>query len=109
MIACTTNGLYPSLPMDMGNSFGGLACQITEGFPISTGIAYTCINECASSQDQRTALHYASESGHHNTVGVLLERGANCKKYDKVSGVSITTESYMCSSIQEKIRKVSSM
>ena len=41
----------------------------------------------SSSQDQRTALHHASESGHHNTVRVLLERGANCKKYDKVSGV----------------------
>ena len=40
-----------------------------------------------SSQDQRTALHYASEGGHHDTVRVLLERGADPNTHDKVSGV----------------------
>ena len=40
-----------------------------------------------SSQYQRTALHYASEGGHHDTVRVLLERGADPSTRDKVSGV----------------------
>ena len=40
-----------------------------------------------SSQDQRTALHYASESGHHDTVRVLLERGADSNTRDKVCSV----------------------
>ena len=40
-----------------------------------------------SSQDQRTALHYANEGGHHDTVRVLLERGADPNTRDKVSGV----------------------
>ena len=40
-----------------------------------------------SSQDQRTALHYASKGGHHDTVRVLLERGVDLNTHDKVSGV----------------------
>ena len=40
-----------------------------------------------SSQYQRTALHYASEGGHHDTVRVLLESGTDPNMYDKVSGV----------------------
>ena len=40
-----------------------------------------------SSQDQRTALHYASKGGHHDTVRVLLKRGADPNTCDKVSGV----------------------
>ena len=39
------------------------------------------------SQYQRTALHYASENGHHDTARVLLERGANPNTRDNVSGV----------------------
>ena len=39
-----------------------------------------------SSQSQRNALHYASEGGHHDTVRVLLERGADPNTRDKVSG-----------------------
>ena len=40
------------------------------------------------SQGQKTALHcYASRSGHHDTVRVLLERGADPNTCDKVSGV----------------------
>ena len=40
-----------------------------------------------SSQDQKTALHHASEGGHHDTVRVLLERGADPNTRDWVSGV----------------------
>ena len=40
-----------------------------------------------SSQDQRTALHYAIGGGHHDTVRVLLERGADPNTHDEVSGV----------------------
>ena len=39
------------------------------------------------SQYQRTALHYASKGGHHETVRVLLERGADPNTRDRVSGV----------------------
>ena len=40
-----------------------------------------------SSQYQWTALHYAIEGGHHDTVRVLLERGADPNTCDKVSGM----------------------
>ena len=40
-----------------------------------------------SSQDQKTALHYASRGGHHDTVRVLLERRADLNACDLVSGV----------------------
>ena len=40
-----------------------------------------------SSQYQRTAFHYASAGGHHDTVRVLLERGADPNTNDKVSGL----------------------
>ena len=40
-----------------------------------------------SSQYQRTVLHYASEGGYHDSVRVLLERGADPNTRDKVSGV----------------------
>ena len=36
---------------------------------------------------QKTALHCASECGHHDTVRVLLERGADPNTHDEVSGV----------------------
>ena len=48
-----------------------------------------------SSQDQKTALHYASGGGHHDTVRVLLERGADPNTRDKVSGVKIMYELQM--------------
>ena len=38
-------------------------------------------------QDQKTALHYFSVGGHHDTVRVLLEGGADPNTHDKVSGV----------------------
>ena len=40
-----------------------------------------------SLQDQKTALHYASRGGHHDTVRVLLEKGADPNTRDKASGV----------------------
>ena len=47
-------------------------------------------NTCTyySSQYQRTALNYASEAGHHDTVRVLIERGADpmANPHDWVSG-----------------------
>ena len=55
-------------------------------------IVHTHVNLCSfvlyySSQHQRTALHYASQDGHHDTVRVLLERGADPNTCDMVSGV----------------------
>ena len=38
-------------------------------------------------QSQRTALYYAIEGGHHDTVRVLLEGGADPNTCDWVSGV----------------------
>ena len=35
------------------------------------------------------ALHYASDGGYHDTVRVLLERGADPNLRDKVSGVHV--------------------
>ena len=40
-----------------------------------------------SSQYQSTALHFASKGGHHETVRVLLERGADSNSRNEVSGV----------------------
>ena len=48
---------------------------------------YSTIDRTRSSQDQKTALHYASGGGHHDTVRVLLERGADPNTHTKVSGV----------------------
>ena len=39
-----------------------------------------------SSQYQKTALHYVIEGGHHDTVRVLLDRGADPNTYNEVSG-----------------------
>ena len=39
------------------------------------------------SQKKQTALHYASEGGHHDTVRVLLERDADPNVHNKVSSV----------------------
>ena len=53
-----------------------------------SGLQYTFIGTLLFiTQDQRTALHYASEGGHHDTVRVLLERGTDPNTRDGVSGV----------------------
>ena len=39
------------------------------------------------SQNQKTAFHYASEGGHHDTVRVLVEREAGPNTHDEVSSV----------------------
>ena len=57
-------------------------------FVYASGLQYMFINVLYySSQGQKTALHYASRGGHHDTVRVLLERGADPNTRDKVSGV----------------------
>ena len=40
---------------------------------------------CSTTQWQRTALHYASEEGHHETVQLLLEKGADPNVQDMLS------------------------
>ena len=40
---------------------------------------------CSTTQDQRTALHYASGKGHRDTVQLLLEKGADLNVQDGVS------------------------
>ena len=58
------------------------------GYVYVSGLQYMVIYvHWYSSQDQKTALHYASECSCHDTVRVLLERGADPNARDKVSGV----------------------
>ena len=73
------------LPMDTGNSLYGLAypymnvmCQVY----ITCSLVHYC-----SLQDQRSALYYATEGGHHDTVRVLLQRGVRHNKQTNVGGV----------------------
>ena len=58
-------------------------------FVYASGVQYMFIDVhwYYSSQYHKTALHYASEGGHHDTVRVSLERGADPNTRDKVSGV----------------------
>ena len=44
---------------------------------------------------RRTALHFASEGGHHDTVRVLLKGGADSNTRDEVSGMYIMYELQM--------------
>ena len=48
-----------------------------------------------SLQEKMDALHYASKGGHHDTVRVLLARGAYPSTRDKASGVYIMYELQM--------------
>ena len=58
------------------------------GYVYASGLQYmVIIVHYHSSQYRRTALHYASGGGHHDTVRVLLERGADPKTHDEVSCV----------------------
>ena len=41
------------------------------------------------SQSERTALHWASQRGHHETVSLLLEANADIDRLDKVKVVYI--------------------
>ena len=66
-----------------------------QGIFLSVGWSlYVCILYYLS-QSKRTALHYASGGGHHDTVRVLLERGADPNTHDKVSGVWLMNELQM--------------
>ena len=46
---------------------------------------YNGMYTCSTTQDQKTALHCASEEGHHETVQLLLEKGADPNVQNKVS------------------------
>ena len=46
---------------------------------------YNVMYTCSTTQWQKTALHYASEEGHHETVQLLLEKGADPNVQDIVS------------------------
>ena len=46
---------------------------------------YNIMYTCSTTQDQKTALHYASGKGHHETVQLLLEKGADPNVQDMVS------------------------
>ena len=45
---------------------------------------YNVMYTCSTTQDQKTALHYASKEGHHEIVQLLLEKGADPNTRDKV-------------------------
>ena len=40
-------------------------------------VMYNVMYTCSTTQYQKTALHRASEEGHHETVQLLLEKGAD--------------------------------
>ena len=46
---------------------------------------YNVMYTCSTTQYNQTALHYASEEGHHETVHLLLEKGVDPNVQDKVS------------------------
>ena len=46
---------------------------------------YNVMYTCSTTQDQKTALHYASDKGHRETVQLLLEKGADPNVQDNVS------------------------
>ena len=46
---------------------------------------YTAVYTCSTTQCQVTALHCASKGGHHDTVQLLLEKGADPNTQDKVN------------------------
>ena len=46
---------------------------------------YNVMYTCSTTQRQMTALHYSSEKGHHESVQLLLEKGADPNVQDKVS------------------------
>ena len=70
--------------------------RLTTGLYGRTGFSLVC-SGCNSTshftnclQDSETPLHRACESGHTETVHLLLERGAEVDAKDKVSSFSIT-------------------
>ena len=46
---------------------------------------YNVMYTCSTTQYRKTALHHASEKGHHETVQLLLEKGADPNVQDEVS------------------------
>ena len=45
---------------------------------------YNVMYTCSTTQLQNTALHYASDEGHRETVQLLLEKGADPNVQDRV-------------------------
>ena len=48
-------------------------------------VMYNVMYTCSTTQWRRTALHLASVGGHHETVQLLLEKGADPNVQDVVS------------------------
>ena len=66
-------------------------------FPCIMECTMSCMYTCFTTQDQKTALHYASKNGHHETVQLLLEKGADPKTRDWVSTANTEICMYMSS------------
>ena len=64
---------------------------------------HTCTIDTYTSQEERTALHWASWRGHTTTVLVLLEAKANINARDDVSAVYRSDEIRTCTSLCGKI------
>ena len=65
---------------------------------------YNVMYTCSTTQFQKTALHYASEKDHHETVQLLLEKGADPNVQDMVSVLwNSSPVPVMCTFIHTKL------
>ena len=62
-------------------------------------VMYNVMYTCSTTQWRRTALHYASEGGHHETVQLLLEKGADPNVQDMVREKLLKSSPVMCTFI----------
>ena len=60
-------------------------------------VMYNVMYTCSTTQwSQNTALHYASERGHRETVQLLLEKGADPNVQDSVSVLLMSRRDPVC-------------